>query len=825
MFTQAAGRRIAGGVVGTALAAATMVTPMAQAFTLVQDGKPVATIVIAEAAFKAEPMKPARGTAAPVESRIKLAALDLQAYVEKMSGAKLPLVADTAPVDAPAVLVGRSKLTAALGGVQIPAGLTPERHEEAFIIVAKGNRLVLAGNDDGPYLGSYYAVAEFLRRQGVRWIMPSELGDVVPKLATIAWDDKLSVSEKPSFRLRTWWCNQPADMGTQECLWKIRNKMQIADGDLIGIPGDSWLRNYLPEPKLAETKPELFGKRLDQTPEPYMPNLSNPDAAHAVAEKVLAAIRKGEAEGKKPHSLGFAPDDGLPMDHTPKTMQELHQGFVDWVGREGVAAEQSITEEWIQFVNRVADEVCKVYPDFILTTNGYANRALPPEGLKLHPNLGIMTAFIWADTVKPVNSPRSWHGQVMGADLKRWCELCPRVFMYEYNLTMLVTLLTPLPQVQKMAVNYPFYKKCGMIGFFNEARQPYMEEGILTRYMRAQLMWNTDLDVTAALADFGRAWYGPAATPGLAFWKAIEDCLLAKPSLGHEDRVLAFMYDDPLLARLETLCAEAEKLAAAEPYKTRISIDRLTLEHMKCYMAHKAAEFDARWEDASKQAARMIELRVALNKVSPFLSMPASREGLERYYGGDFYWGALDRRDYFQKLQAMTTGKQGKLVVLAPKTARFSLDVGGVGKSLRWYAPEYDRTNWRDIETTKPYYLQGYLAPDGIPQYTGKMWYVLEVDVPAEFAGKPVRLYTPFVNCEAWAWVNGEYAGYRKYLEAYISPAPFEADITASVKPGKKNLVAFWVNTGVNRTQAPEGILGRVFLYSPTDPNTKLDGK
>jgi hypothetical protein len=66
----------------------------AHAVSLVQEGKPTATIVLADSALKAEAYKPLRGQSGTPDGKIKLAALDLQAYVEKMSGAKLPIASD-----------------------------------------------------------------------------------------------------------------------------------------------------------------------------------------------------------------------------------------------------------------------------------------------------------------------------------------------------------------------------------------------------------------------------------------------------------------------------------------------------------------------------------------------------------------------------------------------------------------------------------------------------------------------------------------------------------------------------------------------------------
>jgi hypothetical protein len=141
-----------------------------QAITLVKDGQPAATIIVSEAALKSEPFKPARASVGPAEPKIKLAALDLQSFLQKMSGAKLPIVSDAGDADGALIFVGPSKMTQSVKGLAIPSGLTRERKEDGYVILCRGNTLILAGNDAGPYHGTHYAVAEFLNRLGVRWI-------------------------------------------------------------------------------------------------------------------------------------------------------------------------------------------------------------------------------------------------------------------------------------------------------------------------------------------------------------------------------------------------------------------------------------------------------------------------------------------------------------------------------------------------------------------------------------------------------------------------------------------------------------------------------
>ncbi len=148
--------------------------------------------------------------------------------------------------------------------------------------------------------------------------------------------------------------------------------------------------------------------------------------------------------------------------------------------------------------------------------------------------------------------------------LKRWTELSDKVWIYGYNHTMLVSALTPLPITRKLARDMPLMKKWGVIGFFDEARNQWAESGITTKYVRARLEWDADAEVDGILNDFFSHWYGAAAGPSKAFWDELEGALESTPLLGHEDRILPYMYTPALMEKLGVYLAAAEKQAGDE---------------------------------------------------------------------------------------------------------------------------------------------------------------------------------------------------------------------------------------------------------------------
>jgi len=752
---------------------------------LVEDGRPRATIVIAKDAGE----------------KIKTAAGELQGYVEKISGAKLPIARDNEPATGALVLVGASRLSDAMG-VNIPSGLTNSRREEGFVIVAKGDRLLLAGNSDGPYHGTEYAVYDFLRGLGVRWFMPGEFGEVVPAMKTIRVPET-EVRRKPDFVMRNWWLHAKPELAALELRWKLRNKMNAEA--MFATPGDSSVRSVVAPAAMLKEKPELFALNEDGTRNPHLPNLSNPEAVKIAADTIKKHLRANP----RANSYGFAPDDGLPRDFNPGTVR-LNQGFVTLAGRPGVPGEASTSEEWLTFVNRVTAEVRKEFPDAYIATNGYANRDLPPQGVTLDDHLVIMFAAIWSCTLHGYDDDHCWQKVRQGQMLRRWCELSKNVWIYGYNYNMLVSGLTPLPELTKLRRDFPLMKKWGVMGFWDENRNVWAEAGIASRYLRAQLEWDAGADVDAILDDFFAKWYGPAAEPMKAFWLALDKAVTETPMHGHEDRILPEVYTPELLAALRKHVAQGEQLADTPRAKLHVRADRLTCDHLAAYMDLTAAESSGDFAAAVRHADRMLAIRKELHAIDPFFIWPDENG----YHTGVWYWTITDRRKFYQSLADKVSGTSGTLVAMLPREADFRTDPHQDGLFAQWYEPALEPSGWKKILATRPFYRQGYDDPQGHP-YVGHVWYRLKAEVPESVRGKRVLLYVPVVVTEAWCWVNGQYVGHQPYREAYIRPAAMELDVTGAIRPGTGNVVTIRVDTSLAPAQAAEGLQSRAFLYSP----------
>ncbi len=140
------------------------------------------------------------------------AASELQSYLEQASGARLPLVDDTAPGQQHEILLGNNSRLADLGLVINWKKLG----KEGFTIKTRGGKLIIAG--DGQR-GTMYGVYTFLENYlGFRWFTSKITR--VPHLPTISLPAHLDDTQVPILEYR-----EPFFTEAFEADWAARNKV------------------------------------------------------------------------------------------------------------------------------------------------------------------------------------------------------------------------------------------------------------------------------------------------------------------------------------------------------------------------------------------------------------------------------------------------------------------------------------------------------------------------------------------------------------------------------------------------------------------------
>ncbi len=749
---------------------------------LVEQGRPLATII----------------TAAAPSVNARAGALELQTYIEKMTGAKLPVATDAVTASGRLVLVGRSALTDKIPDLKIPSGRTKNLREEGFTMRTHEDRLVLAGNDEEPYFGTRYAVAEFLHTLGVRWFMPGQQGEVVPKLSTIRVTP-MDTTQRPDFPMRNFWEPAPEKMDAECREWKIRNKMNPDMQNWFGVPGDGSITDLMPKDKFKE-HPEWFALQRDGKRDISHPCTTSEEMIAHVAAAAREHVRKGR------RAIGFAPVDGNPRCWCERCAR-LGNCFDGYGSNDrDPVAEYSISNEWFYFANRILTEVNREFPDYLMATNGYANRDVPPEvppDVDFNPrkNLVVMFANICGCTIHAYDDPRCWQMKRQGQMLREWCRLSDKVWIYNYNYTMCVNKGTLTPMVHRLRRNIPLLKQWGILGFFDQDETNWAMSGLPTRLIRARLEWNTRADVDAILDDFFTNWFGPAAEPMKAYYQALETAFEQAPQHGHEDVILPSIYTEPLMARLDSLIKSAEAGVSSEAEKYHMQIERAIYDNLCTYVAMEKAKRAGDLTGAIAKLERMIALRDKLNGLNAFM-------GKHPYPVYNIAW----EKKRLESLADKINGKEGELVALLPERARFRTDPFDDGRYERWQDPGAGISDWKELSVTASWDTQGLHDAQGHP-YRGVAWYQFDVKLPETARGKAVFLQGMGVVNEAWVWVNGRYAGRRPYIMPWFRPHHLELDVSRLIKPGESNRIAVRVLCNFDVWGA-NGIYERMFLYA-----------
>ena len=474
-------------------------SPGERDFLIAENGTAKAVIVIPE-----EP-----------SDKVRAAAEDLQAYLEKITGARLAIENDAADLSGKnGILVGPTKQTAAMG-IEQPAGYP---NKERVILKRDKNYVALLGNDDDPYEGTGYAVTMFLENLGCGWYGPQELWQVVPEYPTLAVGE-LDIEHTPQFRARfTQVYAQNPEVG---CRWYLGgDKTSTGHGIQSLIPVDDYL----------ESHPEWFalvdGKRDPLSHYGWQYDYSNLELVSEVAEKV---IQKLDAEPRLTN-YSIAANDGF------------EEG---WCECEGCAVLGNPTDQILTFANRVAEIVSEKYPDKTISILSYHNSFFPPEKVKAHPNVEVMfcreasmttpldldKAVLGKNDLTHNTYTQSWLGNfqeyIRNASLQHisiWEWYCVSAWdaSWEYLPWVQGNVATRNQALWKQnGVEYVYYDQ-GPLAGYRETSDSFPLRWPLW-YVASKGMWDGSLTGEQILYEACTKLYGSAADVMFAYYKALAD--------------------------------------------------------------------------------------------------------------------------------------------------------------------------------------------------------------------------------------------------------------------------------------------------------------
>ena len=770
---------------------------------IVNESGPVAVIIIPDDSTKNE--------------KVLEAAKEIQNYIKKMSQVELQIISENEKIPdsiITKIYVGHTR-AAKKNKIKIPQGFNPGirpdiYEEEGYVIKTVGNNIFIAGNEDGPYQGTIYAAYAFLEKIGCRWYFPGEWGEIVPQTKIIS-SPIINIEAKPDFAMRGIWLDGRWGLSSENrkiyAQWgkKVGFSCDHTGGQqLYPVPGDGYLAWPLPPKEYAETHPEFYamdktGKR-NVTPKSYpsftMLCLSNQQMQQEYIKNVREAF---EGKRKFPNvsdlGIGISPPDGVPYCYCETCLaQSQNFNYPNYIH------ERMQSEEVFSFAVKLAD----TFPDKWVAVSAYALREMPPQGVKLRPNMVVMYAPISCCVLHPNNDQTCWRRTEMMCILKQWLKLTPHVWLYDYTPGLLVSGFVPERDVANFAINARIYKQIGLKGFGRQGSNTMMATWI-SYYTAAKLMWDVNADIEAIKKDFYENFFGPQAGPYVqAWWDACEKQLLKATCHVHEDWLLNHVYTVDFANSIHKYYEQAKQCPMTLEQKERFRIFELIVQNFEAWTQMHEAEKNLDYKKAKESASRMLDAQAKLYQISEFLvGKGALTNTWECYTKG--------REIRLAKLEQMTQGESGIMIAPVPLESKFTRDKYNEGVIKQWYLPEFDDKNW---ETKNTFYLwdQQDIPEDSAGHdYDGYGWYRFWVNIPEKWKGNLIHFYCGGAINEAWVWINGEYAGHKNHAIWWMGGHDFDLDITKYVKFGEKNLIAIriWNNSEIG------GLYRRGFLWSP----------
>lgn len=682
------------------------------------------------------------------------AAEQFQAFFEQAGGGRLPIVTDTERAGRH-VFIGPSRPLAAS-----PAGFSVEGFgDEDLRIAIREDAIAIAG---GRPRGTLYGVYTFLEDYlGVRFLTHDHVH--VPEVGpwrVVGPVDRFyhpPLAFRWSFYAET---NRHPAFAAQNRTNTVPTEARLGGKTGLELINHSFA-SLMPSSEFGEEHPEYYAF-VDGERRPDLAGngaatelcLTNPGVLRIVTERVLANLR-AHPEMK---NVSVSQNDNTMYCRCPDC------AAID--EREGTPMGSLLT-----FVNAVADEVGKEFPDVLVGTLAYAYSRKAPNTVKPRPNVQIQLCSVECCILHPIDDPDCPLNVEFCRDMGEWGQISANVSIWNYN-TNFFDYLLPCPNLRVIEPNIRYFVANNAVGVFMQAA--YNSQGgefsDLRNYIMASLLWDPTRNGEALLDEFLRLHYRAAAPPIRRFVNLTHD---NATRLGLHAGCFAHAADfgvDAAMAQAGIECFN-EALSLADDESVRARVEKASI------CAYRAA-VEPLLSPGAEALANPDLIRNALDVRDTFIAL-CEKYGVERIAEGTSF-------EAFGTQALPLEALKGRRVVQLPEQWLFKPDPEDVGEKQGWFGQAPD-ASWKAISILEPWESQGYAGHDGYG------WYSTEVMVP-EVEARTFWLLCGAVDETFRLWIDGEPAGESTGDPAALWDDPVAIDITGTLKPGATNRLTMRVH-------------------------------
>jgi hypothetical protein len=484
---------------------------------------------------------------------------------------------------------------------------------DGIVIRTNGDTLTLSGA--GPR-GALYAVNTFLEDVvGVRWWTSRERH--IPKRSELIVPE-LDVTYVPPLRYREAYYVDfmgAGDRALHASRLKLNGQHQAIPPELGGhYTLIGWCHTFyqLIHPgehyaKHPEWFSEIKGKRVTDNAQLC---LTNEPMRQELVRQALRRIRKN-------------PEAGM----ISISQNDCH-GACECANCAAVVKEEgSQAGPLIRFVNAVAADIAKEYPDFLVETLAYQYTRTPPTVTKPAKNVIVRLCSIEADFSRPLSGESN---KRFGDDLRGWSAIAPNLFIWNY-VTNFGNYLIPHPNIDPLGEDLRFFVANRTIGAFQQGDALNAAGGDflpLRTWLNAKLLWNPSADQKELSTGFLNGYYG-AAGPHLAkYLDLIAASAKGTKSIGCFNKDVSYVSDAALTQAVKLFDDAAAAVAGDDVLIKRLARERLAVDHVRL-LRWKFPDDNAREAYAAAAKAYVAAAReIGVRNLSEMQGFDAHASGL-----------------------------------------------------------------------------------------------------------------------------------------------------------------------------------------------------
>jgi hypothetical protein len=479
-----------------------------------------------------------------------------------------------------------------IGNTQLSENINIDQIEnDGYILKVKDNNLIIKGaNQSGTKNGIY----DFLETKLGCMFLRNDY-DYIPEFPTIRLENYDEVIN-PSIAWRKQFQYEALQNNWYDKLKLNGTKAKEGFKEGIYAQWGTWCHTqfqFVPPEKYFDSHPEYFalinGKRCYQAKWHSSDMQTHLCLTNEDVYEIVKAGMKSEIQ-KNPEALYW---DFSIMDTPVKVCQCPECNRIN-------TKYQSNSATIIMFINRLAKDLGKEFPNLMFSTLAYQDCINPPVGLEVEQNVVIKLCANPGSQGYSYSVGANKNSKQIKLLLESWGNIAKNIVVWDYVVDF-NHLLLPFPNYDVQKANMDFYVDNNVMGVFHQgSREKGDEMADMRTYLLSRQMWDKDIDFEALMKKYIQLNYGEASP-------YIEEYLetMSESYISHNKELN--LYDNPSKHKYDYLSASniAKYMQLTEKAMAAVQDDQMALEQVEkvrmCVLYAKCTESSL--DIAGKKAA------------------------------------------------------------------------------------------------------------------------------------------------------------------------------------------------------------------------------